>query len=229
MKGISLDSITDEMEKGIQTGLHGIAMSAYDDIVQLANENLETTRQDYIKSLEFQQTGHLYIITIREPGYYYEEGFASFDQKPGLLHGPKSKVSKDGFRYNLVPFGHRKKDTTGMTPGPKKSYYEEINKVISSMHKIVPHEMRDRSGRVVGSIVAQASKDVTGYGAGMIKVSKQYDKAKSSTYLTFRAVSEKSPSNTWIHPGYHGLKAFDVVEKMVDDRIDQIIQVVFGV
>lgn len=34
---------------------------------------------------------------------YLDEGYDSYDQKPGLLNGPKSRVSKEGWRYNRIP------------------------------------------------------------------------------------------------------------------------------
>lgn len=45
-----------------------------------------------------------------------ENGYASFDMKPGLLNGQKSKSTKDGGRYAVVPFNHK---VHGSKVGPK--------------------------------------------------------------------------------------------------------------
>jgi len=230
MKGIFLDDIAKEQEKAIQEALKGLAMSTYDDIVTMAQDSLYTSRQDYIKSLDFERAGNkLFVISIKEPGINYEEGWKSFDEKPGLLNGPKARVTKDGHRYNIIPFQHRPSSKVRHPRLAQTGYYDQLRQTVSQMEKVTPREIRDRSGRVVGSVVAKARKGIEGYTAGMVKIEKQYNERRQYTYMTFRGVSDNSSPDSWIHPGYKGLKAFDVAEKMVEDRIDQIISVIFGV
>ena len=225
-KGIDLSSILEEQEKEFQKAIRGMAMSTYDGIVQQAQDKLDSSRQDYLKSLDFQDLGNIYIISIEDPGVYYEDGFASFDQKDGLLSGPKAKVSQDGKRYNVVPYQHR--PFTEKRSPKARAYQIQLKETVASMERISPREIRDRSGRVMGHVVARATKEIEGYTSGMVQIEKNYGKSKSSTYMTFRGVSDVSDPKDWIHPGYRGLKAFEAAEKMIDDRVDQIIEVVFG-
>jgi len=89
-KGISLSEIFEEQEKELHKAIKGLAVSTYDDIIQMAQKRLTTSRQDYIKSMDFQDMGSLWIISIENPGLHFEEGFSGFDQKEGLLSGPKA-------------------------------------------------------------------------------------------------------------------------------------------
>jgi len=109
-----------------------------------------------------------------------------------------------------------------------KNHADQIRATVAKMEKIEPREIRDRSGRIVGHVVAKATKDIEGYTSGLIKVEKQYNKTKQSTYMTFRIVSDNSDQSDWMHPGYAGLGAFDAAEEMLDDRMDNIINVIFG-
>ena len=51
---------------------------------------------------------------------------------------------------------------------------------------------------------------------GMIKVTKQYEKAMQNTYMTFRRVSSKSDANSWIHRGFTAKKYFDNAMGSID-------------
>src|SRR5262245_13412625 len=48
----------------------------------------------------------------------YEEGYPTFDMKPGLLRGPAAKVSKSGRRYSTIPFTHSTPESTGQKGRP---------------------------------------------------------------------------------------------------------------
>lgn len=226
--GIDLETIIEEEEKIFKKAMRDVAWQVHDDIIQIASASLVTSRLDYIKSMDFQDLGNLFIISIGEPGLHFEDGFESFDQKQGLLNGPRSKVSASGHRYNIVPFSH-KGATSKESERRGKAYVSELKNTIKKMKQLdPPKEIRDRSGRVIGRIVAKAPKDIEGVTSGMVKIEKDYSKKKQSSYLTFRGVSENSDPSDWIHPGYKGLKAFEAVEKTIEDKIDVIIRQVFG-
>lgn len=228
-KGVDLETILDEEEKSFKQAMRDMAWQVHDDIIQIANASLVTSRLDYINSMDFEDLGNLFIISIKEPGVHFENGFEAFDQKQGLIHGPHSKVSASGHRYNIVPFSH-KGATTKESESKGQAYVSELKNTIKKMQQLAPpKEIRDRSGRVIGRVVAKTPKDIQGVTSGMIKIEKDYNKKKQSSYLTFRGVSEKSDPADWIHPGYKGLKAFEAVEKTIEDKIDVVIRQIFGV
>lgn len=233
--GVDLMSIPEEVENQLKVAIRGIAMASYDFIMNEAQQKLITARQDYIKSLTFDEfnDGGLFVITIEKPGEHFEEGWGTFDIKPGLLRGPNAKRTKSGILYNTVPFSHHpsaKRVPTRLGP----DYMSDLKKAVKEMVPLAtPKPIYDRSGKVVmGHLVAKAGpntikKDERGYLQGMIKVQKQYKKTTQNTYTTFRRVTENTPPNRWIHPGYDGLHLFDAAEKYIDTQIDQIIKMIF--
>jgi len=230
-KGLSLNSLGIEQEKALQEAIKSLAHNVYDEILLTAKNTLNTSLRTYEKSLEFKEFGNIYLISISEPGIYFENGFSDFDMIPGLTGGSKAKVSKKGYKYNIIPFRH--KPTSKAYGGNRKgNYYESLKKTVRNMNKIQPREIRDRSGRVMGHVIAKAKSTESGITAGMIKVQKKYNTTKQSTYLTFRGVSDNPESKSfsgWKHPGYPGLKAFNKVEKLLDSQVNDIIKVIFGV
>jgi len=67
-------------------------------------KTLNRTQDKFLENFTLAQEGDLYVITIKANVAYLDKGFSSFDMKPGLLNGPKSKPLKDGTgRYNRIP------------------------------------------------------------------------------------------------------------------------------
>lgn len=124
-------------------------------LILLADQQLHTTKQKYIGAISIKGTGIDTSVVLSETEWIVariENGFPSFDMKPGMLKGPKSKVSKNGIRYNIIPI-------------------------------------------------------------------------KKDGILTFRIVTDKSPANSWIHPGMTGRPLIaEVIEMYKKERlIDNIL------
>lgn len=233
-KGISLSEISEIQERELKRAVEGVAVNAFDEIVRKANAELTTSLTSYTSSLNFDRVGDLYIISIAEPGRHFEDGFDGFDEIRGLINGPKSKISKDGKRYNIVPYQHRPTAKSTMKTREGYKQQQSLNRAVKRMVKVPPRPIKDRSGRVVGHIVKEMNKELMpnkggNIYAGMVKVEKQYNKAKQNTYLTFRGVSENSDPTDWQHPGYKGLHAFEHVEKIIEQNLESIVEGIFGV
>jgi len=146
------------------------------------------------------------VMAIKQIANQLETGCGPFDMKPALLNGPKSRVSKKGIRYNIVPFRHA-------APGGTKdsnframpaSIYQKARELKATVQK---GNKLAWGGRLKSPLGIQ-SNPTTGYKhkapihEGMVRIEKQYAKASQSKYLTFRMVSSNSDPGSWIHPGY---------------------------
>lgn len=240
MKGIDVNTILAEDEAIFKKAIKNLAYVAYDDIVQYANSHLVSARQAYIKSLNFEDNGNYYLISIDEPGLFFENGFKGFKMKEGLLSGPKHKTMtlKSGqvVRYNIIPFQHRPKSKDIKPANMKK--HEELEQVVRRMRKLPTEKevvVKDREGRpvLVGHVVAKAKGlPKTNMFAGMIKTRPISEMGKARphhTFTTFRMITDNTDDSKWQHKGFKGIKAFDAVEKTLEERIDQIIETVLGV
>lgn len=151
-----------------------------------------------------------------------EHGKGPWDMKPFLLNykgdGTKAKTSKDGHRFNIIPFRH------GASSGNENSNFRPMPKDIHQMAKALKPSVSNGNGgmnwggrlgtqknypRQQKSIAISAGgqtryvkyKHEAGIFDGMVKISAPYGKTTQNKYLTFRMVSDKSPDNSWWHPG----------------------------
>ena len=153
------------------------------------------------------------ILATSQVAADLEHGKGPFDMKPLLLASAKAKTGNNGKRFITVPFRH------GVPGGSSNSNFPSMPKDIYKAAKalksggklpataLVNHPARHhtiarnlKTGKVLAAPISYPHK--ASIYAGMKKVEKQYDKASSSKYMTFRRVSENSDPHSWWHPGY---------------------------
>jgi hypothetical protein len=148
----------------------------------------------------------------------YEEGYGSFDMKPGLLSGPNAKMGKHG-AYNTVPFTHSTPGSQGQNGNPMpQDIYAQARKLADGA-RLTGHGDRGKVGK--NPFVVNLEAKVRGLDGpmkspynhktspfeGMVRT----HKAGHTSYHTFRRVSEGwvdskgvrhgSDPSSWIHPG----------------------------
>ena len=105
-----LNNIGQEAIDSLEEQVAELAMSLYARAQALAAERLKSGADEYSDSLSMTEShqGSItqYTIKLAKPALKWEEGWASFDMKPGLLDGPNATVGANGNRYNTVPFEH---------------------------------------------------------------------------------------------------------------------------
>lgn len=218
-----------------------MAELARDEIVRLAAEKLNTSFDDYIAGLQPIEyvfpsgntlpTGQTVAI-IRLDGELpnrIESGWEGGDMKPGLLHGRNSKPTKDGGRYNVVPFRHMGPGTTGRNGQPMGSQFtamlgpvqaRQVGDAVYAMAK----KMKDRQRMPEGMAPILKSHHKSDIFAGMVRERQQYKKGVQSKYTTFRAVSSKSDPRSWIHPGIKAANLFPAAQAYIDQVMDAYIK-----
>lgn len=151
------------------------------------------------------------VVTTKQIARDLEYGKGPWDMKPMLLGGPKSRIGKNGNRYNIIPFRHgvssaKSGSNANFKPMPK-DIYAEARKLKASVR--AGNKMA-WGGRLTGTEdrYAPGKNPTTGYKhkngryEGMVRIEKEYARATQSKYLTFRVVSTQSDPQAWWHPGY---------------------------
>lgn len=198
------------------------------------------------ESLQLYTPLHGAVISTYPKLERIEQGFASYDMKPGLLAGPSAREGLHG-RYNVIPFRHMtpKKGSSGAMEGDRRAHGAVMPQAV---YKIVKERgtFKDPGDARLGQQLGQRSKlpgainlqalargaasPMSGpytwkYGLyhNMRRVVKQYDKATQSTYMTWRTVSENSDPNSWIHPGRAPNPVIEAVINASRDTVEAII------
>lgn len=213
-----------EVEQDLKKGFQALALSTNAYFKEIAAAKLGPESSRWLKFKEniwFDQIDEsLYVVGVKAKGLWVEEGLpVGFDMKKGMLNSPKAKTSKDGHRYMIVPFEHSKppkqtndygKDLITMIKSELKTRaikFKGLEKHANGAPKLGKLHSFDINGKQLGGkTVAEGDLDrVSIYQ----KQNKETGKVQRGIF-TFRTVTDKSPDDSWIHPG---LDAEQFIEK----------------
>ena len=204
----------------------------------VATTGLERWQTNVMKAPLWQGEKDAYVATIRaervddyhweiRSNYRYvediESGRPPRDLKLMLNTSMKTRVSKDGRRYMIVPFRHNTPGYTAHAPAMPKDVYAQARKLEPSIitghgHRVSgtgaydiktkqPFLVRQRQyqwgGRLGADPNRRMGRSKTDRYAGMVRFNTSSGKQSSSSYLTFRVMMEGSLG--WIIPARPGL------------------------
>lgn len=205
-----------------------------------AGKALRSTRMQYINAINIQSTGkfeNTIFLTGAVPNMI-EKGVSAFDLKVGLLNGRNVKIGKDGVRYNTVPFRFATSEAigensafSGVMPKEVESIAKQLKATITQMglktsygdslkqenipapynQKTVRPAIQDEQSELNTEQLVEYQRKFSIY-AGMVRNEEMYENTKQNQYITFRRVSERSPTNAFIHKG---IKAYNLADKAV--------------
>lgn len=136
-----------------------------------------------------------------------EDGRGPWDMKPMLLNGPKARVSKNGIRYNTIPFRHGASSnysTNSNAMSMPKRIYQQARELKASVRQGNAMKWGGRlpATGTPGQNPTTGNQHKHDLYEGMVRIEKTYEKATQSKYLTFRTVTSNSDPLSWWHPGY---------------------------
>lgn len=208
-----------ELEQAFQThisnALKATLAYAKSTWTSIAQQELKSSREDYISGISaviMEDPLSGYITLKGKFPVMLEQGFNQFDIKSGFEKSPKAKSKPDGGWYLTVPYRHYTTSTFNPTM-PKD--------IMKQAKNLNPGEQLSEA--LVSALGYKRGTSHTGYQwkntmyDNLTRITKEYDSGKiHSQYITFRRVSDNSDPNSWIHPGYKGLKALDKVAPMTE-------------
>ena len=200
-----------------------IANATVRNIVSLAKKELRQTRNDYIESIVVNEgDGYAEIELIGFLPNAVEQGLSPFDMKSGFMKSPKAKKKIGGGWYITIPYRHGIPTTIGDSSGFSKSMPSDVYRAVSHLKPMesVRKSSLPSIGVSVRPIIKTDNKVYPEYVhkndiyEGMMKINKR--SGHHSHYITFRRVSDKSDSNSWIHTGISARNLFDRGLQSVD-------------
>lgn len=236
--GIQLQGLGAEVVDGLVATAAKMSELAYNRAVEMTQDRLHSTRQQYIDALQLSQEGPgVFVVSLAEEAEKWEEGFPPFPMLPKLAQGPKSKVAKDGHRYTVIPLRQNVGEemmlpkTSG--PGGAPDMVAAIKNIVDERKfKQVKAEQSKQTGKF--TTVERYTGEIHPALKGLTRIReyKGADKDESpisSAYFIFRVASEKQDPNThWKHPGFEGANIFPDLERWADEQLGQIVKEFFG-
>ena len=218
-----------EVKDALQKGVSGLAAMTHAKVIEMANNELHSTRKNFMDSLGFEEISPgVWVVSVSEKGLFVEEGIEeNFDMKPGLLKNA-TKTSKDGFKYRSIPFEH------GKAPSQSSGYaqnltarikynlkkegipFKKIEKNADGSPRVGKLHTLDFGGEVPGKGNTPVLKGVSIYQS----VTKTGNVRRD--ILTFRTVSDgPKGQGKWIHPGKEPKKFLDRVLTWAENEWEQ--------
>jgi len=217
-----------------------LATQTHAHILEEVQSKLHSTRQKYVDALNFQQVDNdTWVIGLDRTAMFIEEGMKpNMDMLEFLLKSPKAKMAKDGSRYLVVPFEHKKGETQQTQAGKdltstikaemkrRKIPYGKIETGPGGKPKtgllhsfdIMKTPLKTAEGPGMGKgPIGQVRQGPTGIpflqGVRVYQSAvkdKQGKEHIKKSVMTFRIASSKHKgTGRWVHPGLEAKKFFD--------------------
>jgi hypothetical protein len=183
-------------------------------------EKLKHPSGGYARSIKIKQTGIFEheIYSEAKVADFIENGTPQIDMKDTHTKGPKSRISKKGVPYLIVPFRWGTPEAVGFRNVMPINVYSIVKK-FKKMETLVsatvsnkktpnnqnPSQMVGRAqynkgyNRLSGKDFAGTIEEKTRMN-GMVRSTDETGIDRSAGYFTFRVISAKSPKNSWIKP-----------------------------
>lgn len=242
--------IAEDMLKQV---LDDVTMGVMYNWRKVAAARLRSTRNEYLRSIYWSEnTRNKNVILLTGTlANMIELGAQPFDLKEGFEKSIKVKHKKDGGWYLTVPFRWATPGALGENEAFSGVMSPEVYQIAKGLRPSVSAVGRSKSGQSISTsalplknqnlgIRQAATNTKTGQHfpayqhksplmAGMQRNQKTYQSATQSTYGTFRRVSDKSDSNSWIHTGIEARnfaeKAFAATDfdTIVNNSVDKFL------
>lgn len=211
----------------------------------LVNKGLRQTRKLYKKAMYVDRISPTEVVFGLQPGddglaLSLEEGKPPFDEKIGFASSSKRKVKMGGGWYLTIPFRYS-------TPGAVAEsdiFQGRLTKEIYNLSKqnqgrplqkgqlpSVYQQLGKRKEIQTANVVIPEYVHKSPKYQGLVKLDiSSTEKETRSGYFTFRRVSDKSETLSWIHPGFSAHKFMDKaldsvqVEVVADMAIDTFLK-----
>ena len=244
------------INKAMQEAARDLAAQTHAHIVEQVQEKLHSTREKYINALGMSQVdADTWVITLGKEAMWIEEGIPpNKDMLDGLLKSSKAKTAKDGSRYIVVPFDH-KKGQTQQTPAAKnltdtlkqemkrrKIPYGKLETNADGSPKtgllhsfdIMKHPVKTAHGPGQGKgPIGAVRQGPTGIPflqgvrvyQNKVKDPKSGKESVKKSIMTFRIASSKHKGQgRWVHPGLEAKKFFDEAAKWAQKEFEDRIR-----
>lgn len=228
--GVKLEEINREIADQLAVSVAQLARLTYNRATELATTRLNSTKQQYLDALNFEAEGEgVFVIYLESEAAHLENGYPPFPMLPKLVRGPNSKLSKEGYRYAIIPIRQRVDSASTQPSMNARSLAMRIKEVVDE-RKFKQVSSSTYQGKVQ-TVEKYTGKAPHPFLKGLTRV-REYASAAakgaplSSTYLTFRVASEKYPSK-FKHPGFQGANVFPDIERWADDQLGNIIRDIF--
>lgn len=175
---------------------------------ETAKKKLNTTYPDYAKAITTKislgTSSSAEIFLKGDWANKLEVGFPSYDMKPLLKNSKSAKKSLEDTWYATIPFEFRTPNATGRTGAVMSNSIYRSARALPSW----------------GKLTSKGTDKSLGIYEGLVKVPTTGNK---HSYKNFRTVSENSPKEAFIHPGFEGVHIQEELSAQIPDTFQKLV------
>jgi hypothetical protein len=221
----------EKVQQALYEGVKALSSMVYARTVELANEKLHSTRQDYIDALDYKEiaTG-VWIVSLDKKMLWLEEGKDPGTMIDDLLK-KNPKIAKDGTKYKVVPFEHSK--TPDRMSKQHLSLVNDLKKELKSRN--IPFKKIEKNAdgsprigklhtlNIPSPLPTPRASHPIFHGLTIYQHRTSSGSIRRDI-MTFRVASEKhKQQGKWFYPGLEAYKlmdkAFEISVKEFEDSI----------
>lgn len=218
---------TNAIEAGNTKFLAFLPIFFQQTIGTLAQQRLNHTRANFLAAVTMDVRDEVLIVSVNPDDWlamHVEAGADGWPMTKTHLSGPKTKISKAGYRYKVIPLRVWKKTPSANTEKGKQ-FWERISEALTK-----PRYGRARSQVNPDGTVTVRQELLTDIpeARGMYRVMQyataeaavQKKRPTSSQHVLFRTMSERYPQK-FVHPGIKPANILTDAHKIVEDGLDE--------
>ena len=236
--GLDMQALGAAFTEKAKVALQMAASQAHGFVVQEVQSKLKGSRKLYLANLvgPFESGDNVWVVALKSGAAMIEDGYAPHDMIPYLTKGPKAKMSKEGYKYNVIPFGYSGRGESEMSHQQaqlvsfvktelkkrgldriiKDSQGNALTGKVATVNITGPGTPWSRQGTPLLSGLTVYQRMITNQNTGKTSIRRDV--------MTFRTVSEKqSGTGAWYNKGYAGAHIFEKVERQVDEAWNKMI------
>jgi hypothetical protein len=210
------------------------------------SEPLKNPNGGYARSIHILKLGPFQyeIASDAQIAEFIENGTQELDMKKTHPYGPRSRVSKKGVPYLIIPFRWgTPAGRNGKRVGFRNTMPDAVYKIVKNKQKfrqtktlMSTHIEPNAHGQPVARNEYKGADGKGGWGDRLMDIDANMEgmssmlgqDGKASGYFTFRVISAKSPKHSWIKPAMKArpvTKAVaDSTEKEIEELVDSAIR-----
>lgn len=189
----------------------------------------------YASSIKIRKLGAFdyEIASNSEIAKMLEDGTKTYDMKKTHPYGVRSRVSKKGDPYLIIPFRHGVPGSKSYGPMPEQIYGMIRNYVKSGQIKkseVITGKSSEPNfyGNMINRARYSWGSRIKGTGLpnleGMLVMNTSTPKSNRSEYMTFRIISVNSPAHKWIQPARPAMGIIGAVVNNTKDIVNSMIE-----
>lgn len=228
-----MENYVDAIQSGVEKFSDMLPLLVNSQIQKEANKKLDTTKSNYLNSLNIKVENSVLIVEIDKDNWLanaVESGISPFNMKDGHLKSPKAKIGKSGYRYMRIPIGKKESPVKDHLSEISQEYQRRINEVLSNKPKFSLSKTTVKPTGQVYESQKLMTTDPMLQGFYRTRVHESVEAVYSGKskpkweFVMFRTMSENPLSRSkWDHPGIQGNYILKSTERWLINSIDDIV------